>query len=67
MASVRAAQSHEIETDVLKPYDTTEPTTAGAELTVVARDDPSGWTWLRNSAGREGWVPNRTIEPLPGD
>jgi hypothetical protein len=52
---------------VLVGYDTTElATTAGEELTLVERDDPSGWAWVRNSAGEEGWVPLRTVAPLPG-
>ena len=47
------------------PYDTTElPTSAGDVLTVIARDDPSGWTWVRGHDGREGWVPNDTIDPI---
>jgi hypothetical protein len=51
---------------IVHPYDTTElETSAGEELTVVATDDVSGWTWVRNTAGREGWVPNETIEPMP--
>src|ERR1700735_3345951 len=46
------------------PYDTTElPTSAGEMLTVLFRDDLSGWTWVRNTAGPEGWVPDNTIEP----
>lgn len=52
---------------VLTAYDTTElPTTAGEELTLITRDDPSDWAWVRNAAGREGWVPLRTVEPQPG-
>ncbi len=48
-------------------YDTTElPTTAGEALTLVKRDDPSGWAWVRNAAGQEGWVPLRTLAPEPG-
>jgi hypothetical protein len=51
---------------VLAPYDTTELATAAGELlTVLVIDDPSGWTWVRNALGREGWVPNDTIEPVP--
>jgi len=38
----------------------------GEELTLIEQDDPSGWAWVRNAAGREGWVPLRTIEPVPG-
>lgn len=47
---------------VLVPYDTTElPTRGGERLEVLARDDESGWHWCRNAAGREGWVPVRTL------
>jgi len=49
-------------------YDTTElGTTAGEELILIERDGPGGWAWVRNAAGSEGWVPLRTIEPVPGD
>jgi hypothetical protein len=52
---------------VLVGYDTTElATTAGEELALVERDDPSGWAWVRNAAGQEGWVPLRTVAPAPG-
>ncbi|MDR2983833.1 MAG: hypothetical protein LBV34_03235 [Nocardiopsaceae bacterium] len=48
-------------------YDTTElPTKAGEELTLLELDDASGWAWVRNAAGREGWVPVSTTEPVPG-
>ena len=52
---------------VLQPYDTTElATSAGEVLEVVVRDDESGWHWLRNDEGREGWVPVRTFtNPAP--
>lgn len=51
---------------VLTPYDTTElPTVAGDLLTVLARDDESGWLWVRAAEGREGWVPIDTVEPVP--
>jgi hypothetical protein len=50
---------------MLEPYDTTELTTeAGEMLTVVATDELSGWSWLRNTAGLEGWVPDNSIEPV---
>lgn len=53
---------------VAAAYDTTElATTAGEELTVLARDEAGGWVWVRNAAGREGWVPLRTVAPAPGD
>jgi TatA/E family protein of Tat protein translocase len=52
---------------IVTGYDTTElATTAGEELTLIDTDDLSGWAWVRNAAGREGWVPLRTVEPLPG-
>jgi hypothetical protein len=52
---------------VLVGYDTTElATTAGEELILVVQDDPSGWAWVRNSADLEGWVPLRSLAPLPG-
>lgn len=52
---------------VITAYDTTElATTVGEELAVITRDDPSGWAWVRSAAGREGWVPLRTVEPEPG-
>ncbi len=48
-------------------YDTTElATAAGEELTLITQDNASGWAWVRNAAGREGWVPLRTVEPMPG-
>ena len=43
-------------------YDTTAP---GDELAVLETDEISGWTWVRSASGREGWVPNSTIEPVP--
>jgi len=52
---------------VLADYDTTElATTAGEALTLVEGDDRSGWAWLRNEAGQEGWVPLRTVATVPG-
>jgi hypothetical protein len=51
---------------VTTAYDTTElATTSGEELTLIKRDDPSGWAWVRNAEGREGWVALRTVEPVP--
>jgi hypothetical protein len=45
-------------------YDTTElPTNIGDVLDVLTDDHQSGWLWCRNSAGREGWVPHRTVDP----
>jgi hypothetical protein len=50
---------------MLAPYDTTElPAQAGDVLTVVVRDDPSGWIWVRDCRDREGWVPGDSVEPL---
>jgi hypothetical protein len=52
---------------VITGYDTTElATTAGEELGLIHQDGLSGWARVRNAAGREGWVPLRTIEPVPG-
>jgi hypothetical protein len=52
---------------VITGYNTTElATAAGDELTLIEQDDPSGWAWVRNAAGRQGWVPLRTVEPIPG-
>ena len=48
---------------VLTAYDTTElPVAAGEVVTVVDRDDESGWWWCRNLEGREGWVPREVLE-----
>ena len=48
---------------VLTEYDTTElPTRVGEELDVVAEDLASGWVWCRSAAGREGWVPLKTLD-----
>ncbi len=48
---------------VQTPYDTTElPTQDGEVLEVLADDLASGWLWCRSSAGREGWVPTKTVE-----
>ena len=44
-------------------YDTTElAVSAGQQVTVVDRDDGSGWWWCRNDAGDEGWVPMAVLE-----
>jgi hypothetical protein len=51
---------------VVTSYDTTElATAAGEELTLVERDDPSGWALVRNAEGGEGWVPLSALEPIP--
>jgi hypothetical protein len=52
---------------VITAYDTTElATTAWEELILIKQDDPSGWAWVSNAAGQEGWVPLHTVEPVPG-
>ena len=54
--------------ETITSYDTTElATTAGEELILIERDDPSGWARVRNAAGNEEWVPLRTVEPVPED
>jgi hypothetical protein len=51
---------------VVTAYDTTElATAAGEELTLLERDDPSGWALVRNAEDRKGWVPLSTLEPVP--
>ncbi|MCP3995285.1 MAG: hypothetical protein GY722_09500 [bacterium] len=48
---------------VIVGYDTTElPVAAGEVVTVVDRDDVSGWWWCRSSTGSEGWIPIDTLE-----
>lgn len=48
---------------VVDGYDTTElATSVGEVLSVLERDDESGWLWCRNQDGREGWVPASTVE-----
>jgi SH3 domain len=50
---------------VVTSYDTTElATAAGEELSLLERDDPSGWARVRNAEGWEGWVPLSTVEPV---
>ena len=45
-------------------YDTTELAVApGQEVTVLDRDDESGWWWCRADGGAEGWVPVAAFEP----
>lgn len=45
-------------------YDTTElPASAGESVTLVRDDLESGWSWCRNAAGREGWIPHRVLAP----
>jgi uncharacterized protein YgiM (DUF1202 family) len=48
---------------VTKAYDTAELQTGeGDELEVLREDLTSGWAWCRAEDGREGWVPERTLE-----
>lgn len=43
-------------------YDTAELSISRGDLvTVMERDDTSGWWWCRNDAGDEGWVPTRVL------
>jgi len=47
---------------VVERYDTRElATRAGEHLVVLSHDLEAGWTWCRNAAGAEGWVPQRTL------
>lgn len=51
---------------VVTAYDRTElATAAGEELTLLERDDPSGWALVRNAEDLKGWVPLSTVEPVP--
>ena len=44
-------------------YDTSELSVeAGQALTVIDRDDESGWWWCRSESGSEGWVPVDVLE-----
>ena len=46
----------------LRAYSTRELTVdPGDEVELVERDDESGWHWCRDGAGREGWVPARSL------
>ncbi len=50
---------------VLTPYNTQEVAgQTGEMLTVIERDDESGWHWCRNAGGQEGWIPVRSLEPI---
>ncbi|MEJ1091512.1 SH3 domain-containing protein [Microbacterium istanbulense] len=43
-------------------YDTTElPAVTGESVDVIENDAESGWSWCRNSDGREGWIPHRVL------
>ncbi|MFE2937269.1 SH3 domain-containing protein [Streptomyces sp. NPDC059278] len=47
---------------VLVAYDTTELPASKGDTVDVLKDDPeSGWSWCRDSSGREGWVPHRAL------
>ena len=47
-------------------YDTKElAVVAGQQVTVVARDDASGWWWCRDNTGAEGWVPVAVLRDAP--
>ena len=46
-------------------YDTTElATELGETLQVLAEDQQSGWAWCRSGAGREGWVPLKSVDVI---
>lgn len=50
---------------VITPYHTRELNgQPGDLLTVIERDDESGWLWCRNPGGKEGWIPVRSLEPV---
>ena len=50
---------------VINAYNTTELTlAAGDEVSVLERDDASGWWWCRRTDGAEGWVPVSALEPV---
>lgn len=43
-------------------YDTAElPAKSGERVDVLDDDPESGWSWCRNTAGREGWIPHRVL------
>ena len=53
---------------VLAAYDTTElAVSEGDTVTLVERDDESGWWWCRDDHGGEGWVPRAAFEPAVGE
>ncbi len=46
-------------------YDTTElALAAGEEVSVLERDDVSGWWWCRTEGGSVGWVPVEALVPI---
>lgn len=50
---------------LLVPYDTTELKLApDEEVTVIERDDVSGWWWCGRADGTEGWVPVAALDPI---
>ena len=49
---------------VTAAYDTTElALLAGQTVTVLDRDDESGWWWCRTDDGATGWVPMDSLIP----
>lgn len=59
----RHLSSHQGAAVVETAYDTTElAVAADEELTVIDRDDVSGWWWCRSDEGSEGWVPARSFK-----
>lgn len=49
---------------VVAGYDTTElALEPGEHVTVLRRDDESGWWWCRADDGAEGWVPAAALHP----
>ena len=61
----RHLSSAEGSATVITPYKTRELAGhPGEVLTVIERDDLSGWLWCRNAGGHEGWIPVRSIEPI---
>ncbi|MDY0829821.1 SH3 domain-containing protein [Microbacterium sp. BG28] len=43
-------------------YDTTElAARTGDVVEILTEDTESGWSWCRDTAGREGWVPDRVL------
>lgn len=60
----RCVSSESGRATVTSAYDTTELRTfAGEQLTVIERDDESGWLRCTNEPGQRGWVPSRSVLP----
>ena len=60
MTRLRATAAHTI------PQRPPIRVTPGQHVRAGQRDtDWPGWAWVRNAAGRQGWVPLRTVGPLP--